>query len=215
MALRYASQELDLHLAINGSVRRLAAIRRYSSIPCNRIENVAEHTGFAALYAYWIGLDLQRRGYPIDMAVLLETIVVHDLDEAMSGDIMRGFKYRDPEILAAIKRASGDNMKDLVTEYGEHIGEQVHAAWADKDGLEHEIREFVDFICVFAYCREEVLMGNEYMDKVIHDAHIIVRDRWLTSEGFRPYYYQLFPYDHHSDLYRAVPSEDRRQVLNT
>ncbi len=131
---------LDIYQAMNGSLRRLGAIRRYSSIPCGRPENVAEHIGFAAIYAYLIALDLEDREYDVNMGGLLEKIVVHDLDESMSGDIMRGFKYTNDHILAAIQATARSNMNDMVEEFGDPVAGWVFNEW-DKNRLKYEDEE--------------------------------------------------------------------------
>ncbi len=83
---------LDLRRGLNGSIRRQSFIRRYSSIHCNRPENVAEHNYYCVAYACMIGRDIATYEY-VNMGVLLEKALWHDLSESVTGDIIRSCKY--------------------------------------------------------------------------------------------------------------------------
>ncbi len=204
---------LDIYEASLGSVRRLAAIRRYSSMHVARPENVAEHMGYACLYALMVSQDLAERGHRVDIGQVLARTVVHDLDEAMSGDIMRGFKYSNDTILRAIEATSAQNMEALVREFGGGmVSDDILKFWEDAkdDSLEGEIVRFVDLLCVIAYCREEKAMGNSLLDDIIRGAYRAMRNRYIMQlhpnlDPFEIYFRQIFPNDEWTDVFRAMP----------
>ncbi len=85
---------------------------RFSSFPVQRVENVAEHLFWVAMYSHLISVDLNyrrntelRKGETtipfVDHAEVLQKALIHDLPEAKSGDIQRAYKYSIPELKTA------------------------------------------------------------------------------------------------------------------
>ena len=70
---------LDIDQLLTGSIHRMSHVNRYSSVPVNRKENVAEHSWFVAFYAYMIGKDLEAHQHEVDFGELLSRALVHDL----------------------------------------------------------------------------------------------------------------------------------------
>jgi 5'-deoxynucleotidase YfbR-like HD superfamily hydrolase len=206
MPLDYKNDYLDIFESMNGSIRRLAAIRRFSSMHVNRPESVAEHIGFASIYAFLIVLDMKSRGEEIDIERTLGRVIVHDLDETMSGDIMRGFKYSNDKILEAIQEASEQNMNDLVTEFGRKVGPSIIDNWkhSKSDDIEGDVIELVDFICVIAYCREEASIGNKLLDDIVRGGHKIMQVKFKDHPQLSRYFWQIFPRDEYTDVYRSM-----------
>ena len=72
-------------------VTTLSGIRRFSLIKLVHQENVLEHTGMVAIFAYLIGARINARMEGmIDMERLLRKAIVHDFDECVTGVVSFG-----------------------------------------------------------------------------------------------------------------------------
>jgi 5'-deoxynucleotidase YfbR-like HD superfamily hydrolase len=79
--------------------RDMAAVSRWSQAQCITEESVLEHTAFVAIYALRLAYK-----YDADVGDVLERAVVHDMEEAITGDITTPMKYYNTEITTAIKK---------------------------------------------------------------------------------------------------------------
>lgn len=166
---------------LTGDTRRLAYVRRYSAFAVLRSENVAEHSFYAAYYAFHVANNLLDRGYIVDVDVVVRKAILHDIGECVTGDIMRPFKYHSKEILDVITATE----RELVET---RLDGPTLEGWRDAkdDTLEGRIVALADVLCVIAYCYEEAMCGNKYIKEVIGNAraHII---NMLDCPEFKPY----------------------------
>ncbi len=199
---------------MNGSLRRLAHTHRFSSLPVQRLENVAEHSWFASTYALIVGRDLLYRGFELDLGEVAIKALWHDLPEALTGDLPRHLKYFDKSMLDEVRRVEGELTKGFgQAEFGEQVGLYVSQIWRDakSDGtIEASIVSFADFIAALAYIREEVAMGNVRIAQLAEGNHRVLRDRYRDHEMFGDYYQQLFPNGEWRDIYRELPESWQR-----
>ncbi len=207
--------DLDLFTAVNGSVRRLAHTHRFSSLPVQRPENVAEHSFFVATYALLVARDLENRGVgPIDLGEVAIKALWHDFPEALTGDLPRHLKYHDERVLAQLKRVEGELTEGFAqAEFGQVAGDYASRVWRDakSDGsLEASIVSFSDFVAALAYIREEVAMGNVRIAQLAEGNHRVLRDRYVDHTLFQRYYWQLFPNGGWRDIYRELPESWQR-----
>lgn len=189
---------------INSSVRRLSHIRRYSSLPVIRPENVAEHSFYNAMLSYVIAVDMRTRGYDVDPDVALRKATFHDFDEIATGDILRSFKYSTPALLEAIERSGEMRMEEIVEHFGV-ASSDIHGTWAEaKQGREGDIVAFCDLMCVVAYVREEHLTGNRHLDNVAREVHGYISERYPRDGAFGPYVEDLYPNNDPLDIFREA-----------
>jgi len=146
---------------LTGSIKRLAHVNRYSSLPVVRRENVAEHTCFVSIFCLLIGKDLQERGWGVDYEKLLKSSLLHDIDESLSGDFLRCVKYGVPGLKTLLDEASHGFMRDIAGQ----IGIDLIPDWKDaKDGsLEGNILAVADLLGVVSYILEEFAAGNRHL----------------------------------------------------
>lgn len=201
---------MDLFLAMNGSIRRLAHIRRYSSLQVNRPENVAEHSFYVAFTAYQIAKDILFRipnaaCHPDHVAVMA---LMHDISEAKSGDIIHSFKNLSSELKDAIKEGDKLATREMVDEEFGSTKDSIYEIWnkAKEMGLDGQIVKFADFLSVIAYCREEWLAGNRHLENedVLERAYENVKLFWGSDKYLGYYVDQIFPNDDYRDAYRSI-----------
>ena len=149
----------------NGIWARMAHVKRYSSVPVQHSESVAEHTFYVCMFTYLICLRVKnettgRGNVGVNMEVALRRAVVHDLDECVTGDIIRTFKHCDPEANKLLKKLTTKNFKEAM----EHVplGTTILGDWSDakKYDLEGRIVELADLWSVAEYAQREILQGN-------------------------------------------------------
>ncbi len=187
---------------VTSKMRRLSHIRRYSSIQVLRPENVAEHSFYCALMAYTIATDLKNRGYAINPDLAMRKALFHDLEESMTGDILRSFKYSTPALLEAIERSGMMRMEELAGDFGV-AGDIVHGTWAEsKEGREGDVVAFCDLLCVVAYVREERLAGNTHLDEVAREVFGYINERYPQDGTFGEYVKDLYPTNDPFDIFR-------------
>ncbi len=208
---------MDLFEAMNGTTRRLSHVLRYSSLPVQRSENVAEHSFYVAFYGYLIALDIEPMSHngrkKVDPYMVMEKAMLHDFSEAISGDIIRSFKHGTPGLKEIIDQADDVNMAKIADKYGVS-GPYIHTMWKlAKDGsLEGKIVMFADFLSMIAYCREEHLLGNKHLDHVLYHGHKDMVEIFGDDEYLRKYLDQVFPTGDYRDAYRTMSSESVPEV---
>lgn len=148
---------------------RVTEISRYSSWPVLHDESVAEHSHMVCLLATVMARDLQGKRYKVSLGKLLERAVCHDLDEAVTGDFIRSFKYSSAEIANALKEGAKIGMEKVA--YDLPNGDTVQAAWlrAKHSDLEGQIVHLSDMWSVVIFCRREFLLGNQYARSILTD----------------------------------------------
>jgi putative hydrolase of HD superfamily len=163
-----------IHSILNDEmIRGLNHIKRFSFSPVIRPENVSEHSFWVSYYSYLVAQSLSNK-YKIDIGKVLIKAVVHDIEEAGVGDIVRTFKYSSPELTANVKKAEYRQLKNYVNKsFDAEISNRIIADWQkSKDkSIEGRIVAFCDFLCVFVYCCEEIKTGNKHMLQVLSDAY--------------------------------------------
>lgn len=188
---------------LGSSINRLSFIQRYSSLDVRRQENVAEHVFFCTLYSHLLAKDLLVRGYDIDPHIAIEKALYHDFEEALTGDIIRSFKYATPALREEIKKAGELRMGELIPEFGD-AGAGIWETWKHaKDGLEGKVVAFADLLCCVSYCRQELLGGNKHMMGVVREIQVWLKN-YQDDEHFGKYYLELYPNDDPEDILREL-----------
>jgi 5'-deoxynucleotidase YfbR-like HD superfamily hydrolase len=156
--------------ASSGDIRRLASVWRYSSIPIVIPENVADHMYWTAIYSVMIHSQLQglstdsaRKKYgkkSVLLAILLKAIT-HDMAEAVTGDIIRPFKYSSPTLKEEIDRAEKDMVETRLPKEVKEIAILADQMTSfDNSEYVNAVVKAADFLSLYQFMRREVLRGN-------------------------------------------------------
>jgi 5'-deoxynucleotidase YfbR-like HD superfamily hydrolase len=159
---------LDLKAMLCGSVKRLAHVYRYSSLPVSRRENVAEHTAFVALFCLVIAKDLEDNSdVTVDRSKLLTSALLHDLDESLSGDFLRSVKLGVPGLKPLLDKACEGFLRSISTQ----LGVDLTTEWshAKDSSLEGQILEVADLLGVASYLFEEFSSGNHHIFYILSE----------------------------------------------
>jgi len=142
---------------------RLSCIVRFNNTPRLASENVAEHSYYVAFLSMLIGDYLEEKGLEFDKLRLLRMALVHDVEEIISGDIIKVLK--SGEFKKELDNLNLKSMQSLTGVLGEK-GKLYLDLWQetkDKKTLEAKIVDLVDTVALMVYCMKEVHLGNRFL----------------------------------------------------
>lgn len=203
--------ELNIREMLNGNPSRLRYVFRFSTSRVNRPETVAEHSFYVAFYCLLIGRWVEENAaeflennrprnepelegglfnYSGFTSDLLQRALLHDLEEARSGDFPRPFKRSTPQLERMLEAASFQAFRQVAAALGnvhlddaEKTGPDIHSAkatvWAEycncwlnsKDSTPQGlILEFADFLAVLSFMMGEGFgSGNHSIQEHVRD----------------------------------------------
>lgn len=159
---------MNIRAMLTGGIQRLAHADRYSTYHVNRDENVAEHTAFVSLYCMLIGKSLEKHDVGINWEKLLQSALLHDIDEALTGDFLRSVKYKTPGLKKLLDDAAASAVESMENELEV---ESLFRTWKEcKDqSLEGSILQVADFLGVASYVIGEYYSGNRHLMHVFNE----------------------------------------------
>lgn len=142
---------------------------RYSLMYQIKQESLADHISDVAVLSYLLTLRLNSYGENLDVGTVLEKVLLHDLDEVLTGDIPRSTKYYSDEGLQAMRGVA----LEAITKLSEGLpgSEDLVEKWKSaKSGREGSVLVIADMICVARKVVTEVkILGNGYFLKVAYE----------------------------------------------
>jgi 5'-deoxynucleotidase len=151
---------LDFLLAI----RSLMTVGRFSVYKCHTREDVAQHSYFTALYAMILA-DLEiRNGNKVDVERLLRMALLHDAEEARTGDIHHPFKHQDSSFTKTLDARAMKWFQDLMSGLPVELAHEyvnLRKATADTTKTESSIIKAADKFEALLWAYEEYSLGNE------------------------------------------------------
>lgn len=147
-----------------GSTVRASHIVRYSTIPVHHQESVAEHSFYVALYTTLMGRALSCE--PSIVGAAVQYALIHDIDECLTGDFLRSFKYSDPLLTKAIHSGAEQAAGRILQELGDPslLGYWVDAKSHRASGM---LVRFADFLSVGSYLFREASLGSAYAIRML------------------------------------------------
>lgn len=164
------SEEKNLIKFIFEQHNRLSCIERFNNTPRLAPENVAEHSHSVTFLAVVVGDYLEEKGAKLDKEKLVRMAPFHDVEEIISGDIIKvlksgGFKKE-------LDKLNIKSMEFLTGVLGEK-GETYFALWKEakeKQTIEARIIDLLDMVACILYCVKEIHLGNKYFKEVLEYA---------------------------------------------
>ena len=147
---------------------RLSCIKRFNNTPKLSEESVAEHSYYVTFISMVIADYLTvEKDIIIDVEDLLRMALLHDIEEIISGDIIKvlksgGFKEE-------LEKMNEKSMHFLVDGLGRQ-GKYYFNSWKsakNKLSIEAKIVDLVDWLAILVYCVKEIHMGNKYFSEIL------------------------------------------------
>lgn len=174
--------------------RSAAHIKRYHTTPMFTQESVAEHSHFVAMITRIICHVLEGAGHPVDTLRAVDLAMIHDYEEAISGDIISTFKHSDPELVELLGRLTDKAIDGVFERLPEELSTYYTELWRQHNAgsPEGEIVWVADKLAGLAFSHEQLQMGNQFMEPIYrrfvwliasipYDWWAIVRER--VAEG--------------------------------
>lgn len=153
-------------------LQQFTNISRYSRDHMVQRENDMEHTGFVVMFCYIVALRMKDKGYTLDLGVLLSKAVIHDIEEAMTGDIIRTTKHANKTIRHEIKGVEAT----AVVFIQKFLNVDFHETWqtAKAVDMEGELVQLADIAAVVYKCMSEISMyGNRSFNRVLEEVSVV------------------------------------------
>jgi len=147
---------------------RLSCIIRFNNTPTLTSESVAEHSYYVAFLAMMFGDYLDDKGCDINRELLLKMALVHDLEEIISGDIIKILKTG--EFKKALDKLNCKSMQYLCDVLGGKRAEDYYHIWElakEKQCVEAKIIDLADLLSCLIYSIKEIHCGNRYFKEIL------------------------------------------------
>lgn len=148
---------------------RTNEVKRYSGTKLFEEESLSQHITDISMMSYMIAKKLNTYGENIDIGLLLEKCLIHDIDEIVTGDLPRNTKYANPNIKKEMDALADLAIVKLTDSL--HGMEDMYEVWSTaKQGKEGFIVKLADMLCVVRKALIEVeLYNNLICLKVIQE----------------------------------------------
>lgn len=152
------------------------SVNRFSRNHLVRPENLVHHVGVVSIICAFL-LNKMSEEYEEELfstkecCQLMMRAVVHDMDEIITGDIVRPTKYASPEILDLLKKLESESIGKVIEKFDLPIiwEEDWRQAKKDKVGM---LLKTADTLAVVMTCyREVTLYSNNQFIKVAEEAY--------------------------------------------
>lgn len=145
-------------------------VGRFSVYKCHFREDVAQHSYFTALYAMVLA-DLERKaGTTVDVEKLLRMALLHDAEEARTGDVHHPFKHQDAAFAEALDNRAFEWFGNLLGGLPQDLAESyiwLRKAERDVSSTEANLLKAADKIEALLWAYEEYLLGNVHVRKAL------------------------------------------------
>lgn len=154
-------------------------VYRYSGTKMIEPESLTTHVYETQMIGYMIIHHLNSKcGESLDKGLYLEKVLHHDMEESMTGDVVRTLKYHNPSVLRELQSVAKEVAEDLYFQYFEDDKGELFDIWDNaKSGKEGFILKFVDTLTVVNRVVKEVeYFKNIYFLRVAYEVSYYLRD---------------------------------------
>jgi 5'-deoxynucleotidase YfbR-like HD superfamily hydrolase len=157
---------LDFLLAI----RSLMTVGRFSVYKCHFREDVAQHSYYTALYAMVLADLEKQKGTQVDVERLLRMALLHDAEEARTGDIHHPFKHQDAAFAERVDNRALEWFENLMGSLPSSLASdyiRLRRLTGEANLTETSLVKAADKIEALLWAYEEYLLGNVHVRKAL------------------------------------------------
>ncbi len=149
--------------------RDLAHVVRFNNRPQHFPESVAEHSFYVAYIVLIICHLLDKKKVKVDTKKALSMALIHDAEEAFSGDILNPFKHFNEKVFQAIRAVNKQTIGEVFADLPTDLNNELVGLWNSEsaaDTIEAQVVKAADTLQLLAKCYEEVKAGNAYFNDI-------------------------------------------------
>lgn len=155
------------------NTRTTMEIMRYQNKFCFKQRSVAEHMWSVAKIAEGLALwEMSKFGNQVNMGLLLEKAINHDLIESETGDILGPAKHKTKSMKAAIHELEDAMYKELIEPELPHSWRTMFKEFIlnpKTDDIEGHLLRAADIIDTIIEAVEEIKLGNKSFECVLKE----------------------------------------------
>jgi len=148
-------------------------IGRFSVYKCHFREDVAQHSYFVSVYSMILADLESANGTKVNLERLLRMALLHDAEEARTGDVHHPFKHQDEEFAEALNLRAMEWYQNLMKGIPGSLAKMYVDLRKASEGatVEATILRSADKIEALLWAYEEYLLGNELVRraKIVED----------------------------------------------
>ncbi len=170
------------------AIYKTSSIRRYNTTQIIQQQSVLEHEGSVALIAMLLSDYFIKNGAKLDTEKIMRMAIIHDLDEAIYGDIPYDAKYEygktSEEFRAALERMKIFTLRMILSSIGDsdlakkYFGLMMEEK--EKGTPEARIVKLADYIDVLIFINHELSLGNRSVRDIKEKAEKNIRGMLLN-----------------------------------
>jgi 5'-deoxynucleotidase YfbR-like HD superfamily hydrolase len=144
-------------------------VGRFSVYKCHFREDVAQHSYYTAMYAMILA-DLEKeKGRSVDSERLLRMALLHDAEEARTGDIHHPFKHQDVSFAEGLDDRALEWFEKLMGSLPPELAQEyIRLRRSSRvPSTEASILKASDKIEALLWAYEEYLLGNVHVRKAL------------------------------------------------
>lgn len=164
---------------ISSPMLQTGNVVRYSGTKMIEPESLTTHIYETQMIGYMIINHMANYcGDLLDKGLYLEKVLHHDLEESMTGDVVRTLKYHNSEVLKELQKVAHEVAEELYSVYFEDENHELLTLWEEaKKGKEGFILKLVDTLTVVNRVVKEVdYFKNIYFIRVAYEVSIYLKD---------------------------------------
>jgi putative hydrolase of HD superfamily len=158
----------DVYKYLSYVIGRLSSITRYSTRKFIIHQTVMEHIGDVAFISMMLSEYLNNHGVPNESGRVLKLALIHDVPEAISGDLPHDSKYDYGEVSKGLRKQLIELEKvtmdfSLSKLNDKKMSKVVYALFEEytaRNTIESKIVKLADLYDVILYTKQEMNMGN-------------------------------------------------------
>ena len=152
--------------------RDLAHVIRFNNRPQHFPESVAEHSFYVAYFVLILCNLLEKKKIKVDTKKALSIALIHDAEEAFSGDILNPFKHFNEKVYQAIRDVNRQMVGEMFTDLPTDLKRELVSLWNTENkskSIEAQVVKVADKLQLLSKCFEEIQAGNNYFEEIYKD----------------------------------------------
>jgi len=138
-------------------------------VPPAVAETISDHIFLVTLVSLKISEDLMESGFKVDVAKTLVMSLVHDLPEAVTGDIVRYVKEKEPSYFKMVEEKSLESL-------GMEKYIDLYREFEERKSLESIIVKLSDYLATIIEGRRLIALGYSDVREIVENMENLVKN---------------------------------------